>query len=322
MDPWVHGTVQATTSGTTKDFTVPSGITKFTLMGKGVSLSGTDELLVRLGYSGGVDASGYVSRWGYIDNAASTSVSSTSGSFPIKMAAAAATMNFKVEGVLMDPSNNIWLMSVMGGKDDVTDELYLGSSICTLSGELTTVRLLPNGSDTFDAGSVNIVYDNPNLAGGDVVYITGGVVQTVNAQDGEVATGTTVAPFDDTVMQNTEGTEFITASITPKSASNKLRIDVVMQASNSTAPTGVIAGLFQDSTADSLRTIWISQTNVGYSHFIAMTHWMDAGTTSSTTFKLRAGPSSGGTLTVNGAATARRFGGKLPLSITITEYAA
>ena len=54
-----------------------------------------------------------------------------------------------------------------------------------------------------------------------------GTVQVVNTQTGAVDTGTTAMPCDDTIPQNTEGDEFMTLAITPTSATNKLKIDVV-----------------------------------------------------------------------------------------------
>ena len=50
----------------------------------------------------------------------------------------------------------------------------------------------------------------------------GYVMQVVHVQDGEVASGTATCNYDDTIMQNTEGTEFMTLAITPTSATNKL----------------------------------------------------------------------------------------------------
>lgn len=145
-------------------------------------------------------------------------------------------------------------------------------------------------------------------------------VQTVNTQTGAVATGATVMPYDDTMPQNTEGDQYMTLVVTPTNASNKLRIDVVLQASNSTAD-GFSAALFQDSTANALAAgSTFSEANVGNKQgIINFTHYMTAGTTSSTTFKVRAGSQSAGTLTFNGNSSARRFGGVSASSITITE---
>ena len=64
--------------------------------------------------------------------------------------------------------------------------------------------------------------------------------------------------------------------------------------------------------ADSVATRTIEHTIV---------YWMDAGTTASTTFSVRAGTSGAGTTYMNGN-TLAKMGGKLHSSITITEYAA
>ena len=86
--------------------------------------------------------------------------------------------------------------------------------------------------------------------GGTGVQISGHVVQVVHVQDGEVASGTTTCAYDDTIMQNTEGTEFMTLAITPTSATNKLFINVLGHFNASTTNKIMTVGLFQDSTAD------------------------------------------------------------------------
>jgi hypothetical protein len=62
---------------------------------------------------------------------------------------------------------------------------------------------------------------------------SGAVVQVVNAVTGSVSTGTTIIPADDTIPQITEGNEYMTLAVTPLSATNKLRIDVVCIATTS-----------------------------------------------------------------------------------------
>ena len=84
------------------------------------------------------------------------------------------------------------------------------------------------------------------------------VVQVVNVTDGAVATGTTVMAFDDTIPQNTEGDEYMSLAITPKSTTNILKIEVVAN-SAATAGTTAIVGLFQDSTDDALAAIKLRQ---------------------------------------------------------------
>lgn len=146
---------------------------------------------------------------------------------------------------------------------------------------------------------------------------SGQSVQVVNTQDGAVATGTTTIPNDDTIPQNTEGDEYMTLAITPANSSNKLLIEVVAVFSN-TAAGRITTALFQDSTADALAA---TQINPGASdtYTAVLRYYMTAGTVSSTTFKVRAGSQSAGTTTFNGNGSARKLGGVMASSITITE---
>jgi hypothetical protein len=189
-----------------------------------------------------------------------------------------------------------------------------------LSGELTTLRIKLSGSNTFDGGSINVQYDNPSLDLGSGV-ISGGVVQTVFTQDGEWATGTTKMVNDDTIPQNDEGVEFMTASITPTNAANLLKVEVLWTGSNSSASSlDVVVALFQDSIADALSVAWANKnTTANHRAQATIIYWMTAGTASSITFKVRAGSTVNGTTAMNGTSSAK-YGGALHSSINITEY--
>lgn len=154
------------------------------------------------------------------------------------------------------------------------------------------------------------------------VKLTGDVVQVVNSQTGAVATGTTVLPYDDTIPQNTEGDQYMSLAITPTSATNKLRIDVTAVVSHSITNQFLAAALFQDSTANALACCPMFQPNAAGPVTIKFSHYMTAGTTSATTFKVRCGGQSAGTTTFNGASGSRIYGGVLASSITITEVKA
>ena len=150
---------------------------------------------------------------------------------------------------------------------------------------------------------------------------TGGIVQVVNTQTGAVNTGTTVMPYDDTIPQITEGDEYMTLAITPTSATNKLKIEVVGHFSESTGGvTTLSAALFKDAVAGALAATF-SQNGTTYPEPpLCFTHYMVAGTTNEIIFRVRAGKSGGGaTVTFNGSAGVRKFGGVLASSITITE---
>lgn len=132
-------------------------------------------------------------------------------------------------------------------------------------------------------------------------------------------TGTTVLPNDDTIPQNTEGDQYMAATITPKSATNVLIINTNIHLANGSG-SDLAAALFQDSTAGALSC---GAHNIGSSAVgqITFTHKMLAGTTSSTTFKVRGGSGTAGTTTFNGSGGGRKYGGVLSSSIVIQEVA-
>lgn len=150
----------------------------------------------------------------------------------------------------------------------------------------------------------------------------GAVVQVVNYQTGAVATGTTVIPDDDTIPQNTEGDEYMTLAITPKSTTNKLLIEVECQLANNATTNVLIGALFQDSTAGALATATVFAGFQNRAETLVLKYYMTAGTVSATTFKLRAGGVSASTSTFNGTSGGRKFGGVSASNITITEIKA
>lgn len=151
--------------------------------------------------------------------------------------------------------------------------------------------------------------------------MSGDTVQVVNVETGAVATGTTATPYDDTIPQSNEGDEYITLAITPTSATNKLKIDVVVNCSYSNANETITVALFQDAIVNALAAFCASSAaSATLPISIKFTHHMVAGTTSEITLKIRIGGVSGGaTLTFNGTAGARKMGGVMASSITITE---
>jgi hypothetical protein len=161
------------------------------------------------------------------------------------------------------------------------------------------------------------------IAGGARVEVTGPVasrvVQVATTQTGALITGTTILPIDNTLPQNSEGIEVLTRAITPTSATNKLLIAVVVNCSHSAASGFLSAALFQDNALDALaaQTAW--QLTATGSVNLVFTYVMTAGTTSATTFKVRAGSSAVGTLSFNGIGGNPYFAGVMASSLTITE---
>jgi hypothetical protein len=125
-------------------------------------------------------------------------------------------------------------------------------------------------------------------------------------------------PLDDTIPQNTEGDQYMTLAITPTNASSTLLIEVNWSGASSVVNTIGVA-LFQDSTAGALAAALLRVAEADQISTVSYIHKMTAGTTSATTFKVRAGGSSAGTTTFNGRSGGRLYGGVIASSITITE---
>ena len=97
-------------------------------------------------------------------------------------------------------------------------------------------------------------------------------------------------------------------------------IDVVVYASYSVV-SNIIAAIFQDTTAGSLAAGYTTARTATDAYLIVFSHYVAAGTTSATTFKVRLGGAEAGTFTLNGEATNRKLGGVMRTSITISEIA-
>jgi hypothetical protein len=145
-------TAVTSTSGTSIDFTgIPAWVKKITVMFSGVSLSGTDNLLVQIG-SGSLSTSGYVSGgFGY-----GTTVNSTAG-FIIPSASAARLTTAQV--VITNISGNVWIASCVYGADVATVGGGVSTGNITLGNTLDRVSVTRTGTNTFDAGTINILYE-------------------------------------------------------------------------------------------------------------------------------------------------------------------
>tara|TARA_R110000772_G_scaffold1566_9_gene5374 strand:- start:17986 stop:18573 length:588 start_codon:yes stop_codon:yes gene_type:complete len=153
----VQGTSQATTSGTSIDFTgIPSWVKRITVMLDAVSTSGTSIVMIRIGPVGGIESTGYAAHSGTIEGSGIGSLDHTTG-FGISQAGAAA-YTFGGFFTLCNLSGNTWTLS--GSARQASTRITMSAGSKTLAGVLTQVRLTTvNGTDTFDAGSINIMYE-------------------------------------------------------------------------------------------------------------------------------------------------------------------
>lgn len=214
---------------------------------------------------------------------------------------AIATQNFTLTSAAADGT-----MKLARGNSGATTQDIL---TVDASGNLSTAQTVSVGAATAAAHAVRLDQAGRRLA------------QIVTYTTGTMASGTTALPFDNTIPQNTEGDQYLSLAITPTNTNSTLEISVVLQVAHQTAGMQVGAALFQDATANALAAMGLTQANTAASPFeIAFTHIMTAGTTSSTTFKVRAGGNTGATLYVNGAGGTQIYGGVQSSRITIKEY--
>jgi hypothetical protein len=125
--------------------------------------------------------------------------------------------------------------------------------------------------------------------------------------------------MDSTIPQNTEGDQYLSVTITPTSATNRLKIEVnVFFTAN--GASWVVAAVFQDSVVNALKAFAAYQNINGGSAIPSFWFTMVAGTTSATTFKLRCGPDVTRAIYFNGSSSAGFFGGVMGSGLKVTEY--
>lgn len=153
------GSPTATTSGTTIDISIPSGTKAIWVSYDGVSPASGDEICLRLGDSGGVETSSYISYLGSYRAGPATSMDSATNMWKlVEQANASAIWYGTVQLFLQNSSTNNWVFSSCLNTLAGTTQTNVSGGQKSLSGELTTLQLLTEGGSAYDAGAVNVVY--------------------------------------------------------------------------------------------------------------------------------------------------------------------
>jgi hypothetical protein len=151
----VSGTAVASTSGTSIDFTsIPSWVKRITVIFRGVSTNGTSNLLIQIG-DGSVNTTGYVSSTTGTSGSGGSTFSSTAGFVSYNTDA-----SYLISGsiVLMSIGSNAWVSNGSGKLN--TGACFVCGGDKALSTALDRVRITTaNGTDAFDAGTINILYE-------------------------------------------------------------------------------------------------------------------------------------------------------------------
>ena len=153
----VSGTA-VTASGTSVDFTgLPAGVKRITVMFNVVSTSGASSYLVQVGNSTPT-TSGYVSVSTYTNTVGT--VGGTSSTAGMGLFTGTATNQIFGSFTLINVSGNIWVGTGVTADTVAATFTVTSSGRVSLASALNMVRITTvNGTDAFDAGTINILYE-------------------------------------------------------------------------------------------------------------------------------------------------------------------
>lgn len=152
------GTAVASTSGTSITFSsIPSWVKRVTVMFNGVSTSGTSYVTTRIGTGGTVLSSGYS---GENFTSASTVVANNAISTGFNFTDSGSASDVRWGTIVLTlVGSNAWIATGTMGFTGTVRMSTLGGGV-TLGGALDTITITTQGgTDTFDAGSINILYE-------------------------------------------------------------------------------------------------------------------------------------------------------------------
>ena len=153
-------TAQNSTSGTSIDFTgIPAGVKRITVMFSGVSTNGTSVPIIQLASNGSVETSGYTGASSEVGNAVATSTVITPSNGIAVQGGFAASISLTGSVVFTLLGSNAWTAIGNVARVAATNVTMIAGGKTT-SAAVDRVRITTaNGTDTFDAGSINILYE-------------------------------------------------------------------------------------------------------------------------------------------------------------------
>ena len=162
LAPLISGTAITLTNQTAPDFTsIPSWVKRITVMFSGVSTNSTGNILVQLGDAGGYETTGYTSISAYAGASNAAGATSSTSGFVVNTGTSATTVFYgNIVLNLVNASTFSWVAShCFGITQGATLYSVQGGGNKTLSDTLTSVRLYIDGTQQFDAGTINILYE-------------------------------------------------------------------------------------------------------------------------------------------------------------------
>ena len=158
LAPIVSGTAVSAT-GTSIDFTsIPSWVKRVTVMFQGVSTNGNSVIIVQLG-AGSATTSGYLGGAVSVQTTSPSTANYTTGFGLVPQQSSTAVHHGAMIISLVNSSTNAWAASSTSSRSDLAQSGSSAGSIA-LGGTLDRVRITTvNGTDVYDAGTINILYE-------------------------------------------------------------------------------------------------------------------------------------------------------------------
>lgn len=130
----------------------------------------------------------------------------------------------------------------------------------------------------------------------------------------------TTTPFDDTVPAVSEGTQVLSASITPKTTTNRVRIRIAGSGSREAGATGLMTVAVHINGAAAAYAFPVECAETTSAYPFAGEYEYVPGSTSAQTITVRVGVSSGG-CRLNGTGGGRLYGGTARTTLVLEEIA-
>ncbi len=206
--------------------------------------------------------------------------------------------------------------SAISGGSDFAGNFYAGTTIFAAS-PYTVLGYFEYSAGLAALGVWNIVPTGAALWRPGLP-LPGDVVQRVRHNEGEMLSGATALPFDDTRPSNTEGNLFLSVGVTSVSRPNLHQIRGCMNVASTGAAAAVAGTLCEGTTTDALAVVSTGRDGSANSQALINIDFSWVPTMAAPAYQLRAG-NSAGTITLNGSAAARQFGGRMVSFIDATE---
>lgn len=158
LTPLISGTAITLTNQTAPEFTgIPSWVKRITVMLSGVSTNGVSPILIQLGDTGGFETTGYSSSAVRTGASSSAYLTSTAG-FLVQESTIAASLYSGIATITLVGSNN-WAQTSFVSSPSASNSGNAAAGSKTLSDTLDRLRLYIDGTQQFDAGTINILYE-------------------------------------------------------------------------------------------------------------------------------------------------------------------